>query len=107
MFLKRCVRKKCGKEHVYWQLVESVRTARGSRHRTVGYLGELCASEQKGWARLAAHLDAKAANSVRQLALWGGEDEGDVEAVPEHVNLGRPTWVKNPAKTEPPCSLDF
>ncbi len=54
MFLKRCVRKKCGKEHVYWQLVESVRTARGSRHRTVGYLGELCAGEQTGWARLAA-----------------------------------------------------
>ena len=60
MFLKRCVRKKCGKNHVYWQLVESYRTARGSRHRTVGYLGELCASEQTGWARLAANLDAKA-----------------------------------------------
>ena len=87
MFLKRCVRKKCGKEHVYWQLVESVRTARGSRHRTVGYLGELCAGEQKGWARLAAHLDAKAANSLRQLALWGGEDEGDGEPVPEHVKV--------------------
>lgn len=60
---------KCGKEHVYWQLVESYRTPGGSRHRVVGHLGELSAGEQKGWARLAAHLDGKAANSVRQLAM--------------------------------------
>lgn len=87
MFLKRCVRTKCGKDHVYWQLVESVRTARGSRHRTVGYLGELRAGEQQGWARLAAHLDGKAARSVRQLELWGGEEPGDAEPVPDHVQV--------------------
>ena len=52
MFLKRCVRKKCGKNHVYWQLVESIRTPRGSRHRMVAYLGELQAGEQKGLQEL-------------------------------------------------------
>jgi len=85
MFLKRCSRKKCGKDHVYWQLVESVRTARGSRHRTVAYLGELSASEQKGWARLAANLDEKAARAVRQLALFGPEP--DTEPVPDYVKV--------------------
>jgi transposase len=77
MYLRRCVRKKCGKEHVYWQLVESVRTVQGIRQRTVAYLGELRASEQTGWARLAANLDAKAAESVRQLALFRSECDSD------------------------------
>jgi len=77
MFLKRCVRKKCGKEHVYWQLVELVRTAHGIRQRTVAYLGELRVSEQAGWARLAANLDAKAADSVRQLPLFRSEHDSD------------------------------
>ena len=40
MFLKRCTRKKDGKPHTYWQLVESYRTPRGSRHRVVAYLGD-------------------------------------------------------------------
>src|SRR4030042_578266 len=33
MFLRRCLRKKNGKPHSYWALVESYRTARGSRQR--------------------------------------------------------------------------
>ena len=69
MYLRRCVRKKCGKEHVYWQLVESMRTPQGIRQRTVAYLGELRASEQTGWARLAANLDAKAAAFDRLMPL--------------------------------------
>ena len=41
MFLKRLERRKNGKKHTYWPLVESIRTERGSRHRVVAYLGEL------------------------------------------------------------------
>ncbi len=52
---------------MYWQLVESHRTPRGSRHRVVGYLGELSRSERRGWARLAATLDGKAASKARQV----------------------------------------
>lgn len=52
MFLKRLERRKNGKKHTYWVLVESIRTARGSRHRTVAYLGELKKSERNGWAQL-------------------------------------------------------
>jgi hypothetical protein len=37
-------------------LVESVRTARGSRHRIVAYLGELKKSERNGWAQLCRRL---------------------------------------------------
>ena len=57
MFLRRCERKKCGKKHTYWALVESIRTARGSRQRVVAYLGELKKSEKNGWAHLARRLN--------------------------------------------------
>lgn len=59
MFLRRCERRKNGKKHAYWALVESIRTARGSRHRTVAYLGELQPSEQSGWAQLGRKLDGR------------------------------------------------
>jgi transposase len=59
MFLKALQRRKSGKKHTYWALVESVRTARGSRHRVVAYLGELTRSEQDGWAQLGRRLDGK------------------------------------------------
>ncbi len=59
MFLRRCKRKKNGKQHTYRALVESYRTARGSRQRVVAYLGELKSNEQSGWARLGRRLDKK------------------------------------------------
>ncbi len=87
MFLKRCSRRKCGKDHVYWQLVESVWTPRGSRHRVVGYLGELSKSERRGWARLAATLDGKAASKAEQLSLLEPPCDHDDDPVPETVQV--------------------
>jgi transposase len=60
MFLRRCSRRKAGKSHIYWALVESYRTARGSRQRLVAYLSHLRPSEESGWAQLGRHLDRKA-----------------------------------------------
>jgi len=57
VFLKRLERRKSGKKHTYWALVESVRTARGSGHRVVAYLGELKKSERNGWAQLCRRLN--------------------------------------------------
>jgi len=59
MFLKRLERRKAGKRHTYWALVESIRTARGSRHRVVAYLGHLKKSERNGWSELGRRLDRK------------------------------------------------
>jgi hypothetical protein len=41
MYLRRYYRKKDGKRHDSWALVESYRTARGPRQRVVAYLGEM------------------------------------------------------------------
>ncbi len=48
MFLPRLTVKKDGKAHTYGALIDSVRTARSPRHRTVAYLDELSASERCG-----------------------------------------------------------
>ena len=39
MYLRRCYRRKDGKRHAYWALVESYRTDRGPRQRVVAWLG--------------------------------------------------------------------
>ena len=59
MFLKRCDRRKHGKKHTYWVLVESYRTPRGSRHRIVAYLGALGRGESSGWSQLGRTLSGK------------------------------------------------
>jgi len=59
MFLRRCKRRKNGKQHTYWALVESYRTAGGSRQRVVAYLGELKNNEESGWAQLGRRLDGR------------------------------------------------
>jgi hypothetical protein len=46
MFLRSNRRTKDGKDHTYWSLVETVRTADGPRQKTLCYLGELNSSEQ-------------------------------------------------------------
>ena len=41
MFVRPGYRRKNGKRHVNWALVESYRTARGPRQRVVVYLGDM------------------------------------------------------------------
>ena len=48
MYIRPVTIKKCGKDHVYWQLVKSVRTARGPRQEVVAYLGALEEKKRRG-----------------------------------------------------------
>jgi hypothetical protein len=70
MFLRRCERQKNGKRHTYWALVESYRTAKGSRQRVVAHLGELQSGEESGWAKLGQHLEDQQAAWRPQLSLF-------------------------------------
>src|SRR5438445_11831132 len=65
MYLRRCYRKKDGKRHGYWALVESPRSARGPRQRVVAYLGEMDAA-----GRLGIHQQAAGAAAVAQRGLF-------------------------------------
>src|SRR5882672_8123470 len=51
MFLRAQQRTKDGKDHAYWSLVETVRTADGPRQKTLCYLGELNSSAQARWVK--------------------------------------------------------
>ena len=66
MYIRKKTRIKDGKRHDYWALVESYRTERGPRQRTVAWLGELdkagrlgIASAAKGKRGLQSHLFEK------------------------------------------------
>jgi transposase len=51
MFLRRYRRTKNGKTHVYYALVESIRTEAGPRQRVVAHLGELNHEQERRWQR--------------------------------------------------------
>jgi len=74
MFIRPCYRRKKGKRHAYWALVESYRTERGPRQRVVAYLGEI---DEKG--RLGVKQAAKGNFNFDQKNLF--ED-------------GKPEWVE-------------
>lgn len=84
MFLKRHVRRKNGKDHIYWSLVQSERMGKGSRHRTLAYLGELDVVDCGGWAKLARELDDKPAPIIHPTLF---APEPDDEPVPEEVTV--------------------
>ena len=65
MFIRSCYRKKNGKRHAYWALVESYRTERGPRQRVVAYLGQL---DEKG--RLGVKEAAQGRPAHRQKKLF-------------------------------------
>lgn len=78
MFIRPCYRKIKGKRQAYWALVESYRTERGPRQRTVAWLGRLKQSERVGVKRAAQ--DEKKSPYV-QLQLFDHEDKPQPEWV--------------------------
>ena len=68
MFLRPNQRKKDGKEHTYWSLVESVRTPDGPRQRTLCHLGELNGSDHGRWLRTVEVFNEQ--GEARQLKLF-------------------------------------
>jgi len=71
VFLKAHARTKDGKQHRYYSLVESVRTARGPQHRTLAYLGELNAATEATWRRTISVL--RRDGTAEQLELYGDD----------------------------------
>jgi len=72
MFIRPCYRKKNGKRHAYWALVESYRTDRGPRQRVVAYLGQLKDAQRRGVKRAA---QGNKESPFQQLKLFGADAE--------------------------------
>jgi len=86
VFIKKHIRKKDGKDHVYWSLVESYRTARGPRNRIVAYLGDVEEGSREGFASLSRTLDGRPL-AVLQRGLFDEKDECAADIVPEDVRV--------------------
>jgi hypothetical protein len=70
MFLRLTIRKKDGKEHRYWILVENKRVSGGHVvQRHVLYLGEINSSQELGWRKSIKVLE-DGADRPRTLALF-------------------------------------
>jgi transposase len=78
MFIRPCYRRIKGKRRAYWALVESYRTERGPRQRTVAWLGRLKESERAGIKRTA---EGKCRSPFAQLQLFDHEDKPEPEWV--------------------------
>ena len=78
MFIRPCYRKKNGKSHAYWALVESYRTDRGPRQRVVAYLGQLKDAQRRGVKRAA---EGNKGSPFRQLQLFGRDNKPEPEWV--------------------------
>jgi hypothetical protein len=71
MFLRATVRKKDGKEHTYYSVVENKRLAGGRVvQRHVLYLGEINSSQQLAWRKSIEVLDEEHPQSARTIALF-------------------------------------
>lgn len=71
MFLRFITRKKDGKEHRYYSVVESVRSSRNAspHQRTILYLGEINSHQQAQWAKAIEVFDTRSC-SQESLALY-------------------------------------
>ena len=75
MYLRSNRRIKEGKEHRYWNIVESKRCAGGKVvQRQVLYLGEINDNQQRAWCRVIEAFDEQS-ERLRELALFPAEGE--------------------------------
>lgn len=71
MFLRATVRKKDGKKHIYYSVVENKRLEDGRVvQRHVLYLGEINSSQQLAWRKSIEVLDEEHPQSARTIALF-------------------------------------
>src|SRR5574340_686668 len=91
MFLRATTRKKDGKEHRYWSIVEN-RWLAGGRvlQRHVLYLGEINSSQERGWRKSVEVLDERARHS-QALALFPEDriDESQMDASVVRLRLAQ------------------
>ena len=97
MFLKCSTRKKDGKEHRSWSIVESRRLGRSVVQRHVLYLGEINDSQRAAWQKSIAVFDEQQ-GQTRQCALFPEDrtpaaSEFAVQVRLDPLQLSRPrTW---------------
>ncbi|MBU4246842.1 MAG: IS1634 family transposase [Verrucomicrobia bacterium] len=87
MFLRATHRRKDGKEHRYWSIVENRRVRRGRTvQKTVLYLGEINDAQQAGWCRT---IEALEGDKRVQLSLFPEDRRPPPECYAVQVQMQR------------------
>jgi hypothetical protein len=82
MYLRKVRPRGRGKSRqVYWELVESYRSAKGSRQRTVAYPGKLSRKELNGWQKLSSRLSGHSPPMPQLFGPSVSDDASEVELV--------------------------
>ncbi len=69
MFLRKHRRKKNGKVHIYWSIVETIRTPKGPRQRVIGHLGDLSETDQSAYEKTAQLISGEETSTQGDLFL--------------------------------------
>jgi transposase len=85
MFLRRYNRTKDGKDHVYYAIVESVRTDAGPRQHIVAHLGELNHDQERRWQRTVTFYNRQ--GDAQQLRLFPEDDSIPLPADSDIVRI--------------------
>jgi transposase len=93
MFLRRYTRNKNGKSHVYFALVESLRTAAGPRQHVVAHLGELNSDQERRWRRTVLCYNRH--GDAQQLHLFPDDVELSLPDDPNvvRIRLDKVAWT--------------
>jgi len=92
MLIRQCFRKKDGKRHAYWALVESYRTDAGPRQRVVAWLGKLDEAGRLGVEQAARNMDPSHTSGLatacdeQQLSLFDPVDD-DTPVEPQWIEV--------------------
>src|ERR1700685_4333621 len=86
MFLRPNYRAKDGKDHIYWSLVETLRTVDGPGQRTLCYLGELNGSAQARWLKTVEVFNEQ--GETEQLKLFPSH----VDVPDDDPQVARVSW---------------
>jgi hypothetical protein len=113
MFLKCSTRKKDGKAHRSWSIVESRRVGRSVVQRHVLYLGEINDCQRAAWQKSIAVFD-EAHGQARQCALFPEDRTAAAHRSPKGRGAGinvvatfAPARVKTPMKSLPLINLSL
>jgi transposase len=92
MFLRKYTRTKAGKQHCYYALVESVRTAAGPRQQVIAHLGELNHDQERRWQRTVTFHNRQ--GETCQLRLFPDDDNLPLPDDPDivRIRLGATGW---------------
>ena len=94
MYIRKSKRKHGGKVYISHSLVESYRTEKGPRQRTICSLGDLKARSRKNWLKLIHKVEDEL---VGQRDWLEGEEDREVDAIVQGVETARAILVRQGA----------